>query len=155
MLRFIVAWILLSLSSCTLASNQHSTLSFKKHVRERCGLEVINNQGEMSFGQDYDGRAITLKLESNRKDSRLLLKLQHIDLGSIDESRISELVRFKVETPVRYEGDINYLRQGVELPSEQLASNNEVSIKARITIPESQLTAGEFHFNIEWAVECL
>ena len=155
MLRFIVAFILLSLSSSTLASNNHSTLSFKKHVRERCGLEVINNLGEMSFGQDYDGRAITLKLESNRKDSRLLLKLQHIDLGSIDESRISELVRFKVETPVRYEGDINYWRQGVEFPSEQLSSNNEVSIKARITIPESQLTAGEFHFNIEWAVECL
>lgn len=97
-------------------------------MRERCGLEVINNQGEMSFGQDYDGRAITLKLESNRKDSRLLLKLQHIDLGSIDESRISELVRFKVETPVRYEGDINYWRQGVEFPSEQLASNKEVAI---------------------------
>lgn len=155
MLRFIVTCILLSLSSCTLASNNHSTLSFKKHVRERCGLEVINNQGEMSFGQDYDGRAITLKLESNRKDSRLLLKLQHIDLGAIDESRISELVRFKVETPVRYEGDINYWRQGVEFPSEQLSSNNEVSIKARITIPESQLTAGEFHFNMEWAVECL
>lgn len=155
MLRFIVACILLSLSSCTLASNQHSTLSFKKHVRERCGLEVINNQGEMSFGQRYDGRAITLKLESNRKDSRLLLRLKHIDLGSIDESRISELVRFKVETPVRYEGDINYWRQGVEFPSEQLASNSEVSIKARITIPESQLTAGEFHFNMEWAVECL
>ncbi|MEZ9187109.1 hypothetical protein AB4158_23500 [Vibrio splendidus] len=107
MLRFIVAFILISLSSCTLASNNHSTLSFKKHVRERCGLEVINNQGEMSFGREYDGRAITLKLESNRKDSRLLLKLQHIDLGSIDESRISELVRFKVETPVRYEGDIS------------------------------------------------
>ncbi|MEZ9701767.1 hypothetical protein AB4455_18015 [Vibrio sp. 10N.261.46.E12] len=155
MLRLIIAVILISLSSFTLASDRHSTLSFKKHVRERCGLEVINNQGEMSFGQDYDGRAITLKLESNRKDSRLLLKLQHIDLGSIDESRISELVRFKVETPVRYEGDINYWRQGVEFPSEQLSSNNEVSIKARITIPESQLTAGEFHFNMEWAVECL
>ncbi len=155
MLRLIVAVILISLSSCTLASDRHSTLSFKKHVGERCGLEVINNQGEMSFGQDYDGRAITLKLESNRKDSRLLIKLQHIDLGSIDESRISELVRFKVETPVRYEGDINYWRQGVEFPSEQLSSNNEVSIKARITIPESQLTAGEFHFNMEWAVECL
>lgn len=155
MLRFIVAFILLNLSSCTFASNNHSTLSFKKHVRERCGLEVINNQGEMSFGQDYDGRAITLKLESNRKDSRLLLKLQHIDLGAIDESRLSELVRFKVETPVRYEGDIDYWRQGVEFLSEQLSSNNEVSIKAHITIPKSQLTAGEFHFNMEWAVECL
>ncbi|CDT38492.1 hypothetical protein [Vibrio coralliirubri] len=155
MLRFIVAFTLFSLSNCTLASNNHSTLSFKKHVRERCGLEVINNQGEMSFGREYDGRAITLKLESNRKDSRLLLKLQHIDLGSIDESRISELVRFKVETPARYEGDINYWRQGVEFPVDQLASNKEVDIRARITIPESQLTAGEFHFNMEWAVECL
>ncbi|MEZ9661521.1 hypothetical protein [Vibrio sp. 10N.261.52.F3] len=85
----------------------------------------------------------------------MLLKLQHIDLGSIDESRISELVRFKVETPVRYEGDINYWRQGVEFPVDQLASNKEVDIRARITIPESQLTTGEFHFNMEWAVECL
>ncbi|MEL0607665.1 hypothetical protein [Vibrio echinoideorum] len=155
MLRFIVAFILISLSSCTLASNNHSTLSFNKHVRERCGLEVINNQGEMSFGQDYDGRAIVLILESNRKDSRLLLKLQHIDLGSTNEPRLSQLVRFKVETPVLYEGDIDYWRQGVEFPVEHLASNQEVEIKARIAIPESQVTAGEFHLNMEWAVECL
>ncbi|MEZ9720710.1 hypothetical protein AB4354_04875 [Vibrio splendidus] len=154
MLRTIAILILLTLSSYTLAAN-HSTLSFKQQIRERCGLEVINNQGEMTFGQDYDGRAIILKLESNRKDSRLLLKLQHIDLGSIDEPRLTELVRFQVETPARYEGDINYWRQGVEFPIEHLASNNEVEIKARIAIPELQLTAGEFHLNMEWAVECL
>ncbi|MEZ9417886.1 hypothetical protein AB4189_27550, partial [Vibrio sp. 10N.286.49.E1] len=135
MLRTIAVLILLTLSSYTLAAN-HSTLSFKQQIRERCGLEVINNQGEMTFGQDYDGRAIILKLESNRKDSRLLLKLQHIDLGSIDEPRLTELVRFQIETPARYEGDINYWRQGVEFPVEHLASNNEVEIKARIAIPE-------------------
>ncbi|MEZ9761639.1 hypothetical protein AB4278_01865 [Vibrio splendidus] len=154
MLRTIAVLILLTLSSYTLAAN-HSTLSFKQQIRERCGLEVINNQGEMTFGQDYDGRAIILKLESNRKDSRLLLKLQHIDLGSIDEPRLTELVRFQIETPARYEGDINYWRQGVEFPVEHLASNNEVEIKARIAIPELQLTAREFHLNMEWAVECL
>lgn len=155
MWRYILAVLVISLSSCTLASERHSHLIFKKEVRARCGLEVINSEGEISFGDEYEGRATTLRLESNRRDSKILLRLKHIDLGSFDEGRVAEFVQFRVETPIRYEGNINYWRQGVEFRADELSSSKEVDISARIVIPEHQLTAGEFYLNMEWAMECL
>lgn len=118
-------------------------------------MEVINSEGEISFGDDYEGRATTLRLESNRRDSKILLRLKYIDLGSFDEGRVGEFVQFRVETPAKYEGDINYWRQGVEFRADELSSSKEVDISARIVIPENQLTAGEFYLNMEWAMECL
>ncbi|MCZ8489240.1 hypothetical protein O9992_25205 [Vibrio lentus] len=81
-----------------------------------------------------------------------MLKLQHIVTGSIDESRISELVRFKVETPVRYEDDINLLASGRQV---QLINSHPIrksQFKPLLPSRKSQLTAGEFHLNMEWAL---
>ncbi|GLR74154.1 hypothetical protein [Aliivibrio sifiae] len=134
------------------ADNIHSTLSFKKQIKERCGLVVIEDSGGLNFGRDYDQQAITLKLISNRKNARLLLRLSRFDLGDLSDEIQNNNVYFRLETPNYYEGNVDYWTQGVEISAPR---SKDVYIKARINKPELLLPAGDIRLNMEWSLECL
>lgn len=128
---------------------------FHKHVPEHCGLTVVENLGDLAFGTSYENRTTTLKLVSNRKGSRVLLKLNRIHLGELDGKVDESQVYFRLEAPERYEGDISYWQQGVELRPDLFNPDGLVYISARVNIPESQLPAGQLNIYLEWGIECI
>ncbi|MGF1779531.1 hypothetical protein [Vibrio nomapromontoriensis] len=132
-----------------------SELHFKAHVPKRCGIEVIDSGGELSFGQYYSGRAIQLEVENNIERGQIRLKLNYADFGEWASRLSPDLIRFKVEVPQTYEGDIEYWRDGVVLDNQQLAHDNIVKIWARINLDESQVPAGELVMRLEWSTECV
>lgn len=146
---------MLLISPFASANNTHSTLSFKKQIKERCGLIVVEDSGGLNFGRDYDEQAIMLKLISNKKHARLLLRLSHFDLGDLSGEIPNNHVYFRLETPNYYEGNIDYWRQGVEISAPRLNNTKDVYIRARINKPELSLPAGDIRLNMEWSLECL
>lgn len=150
----LLIWILF-ISPFAIADNTHSTLSFNKQIKERCGLIVIEDSGGLNFGRDYDQQAITLKLISNRKNARLLLRLSRFDLGNLSDDIQNNNVYFRLETPNYYEGNVDYWTQGVEISAPRLNNSKNVYIRARINKPELLLPAGDIRLNMEWSLECL
>lgn len=136
------------------ASTQHQSLRFSKHVHEQCGIAVIDNAGELNFGQRYEGQALRFKLTSNRKGGRVLLKLVHFDLGSFEPVADRSQVHFRVDGAFRHQGDVDFWQQGVELQADVLRDYPEVTVSARIDLQDYSAPAGEHYINMEWGIEC-
>ncbi|MGF1752766.1 hypothetical protein L4C33_04115 [Vibrio makurazakiensis] len=154
LIRWLVLMCVLT-STSAFSANDRTTIQFRKHVQERCGIEVLESAGELSLGHRYDGQTIRFKLTSNKKNGRLLFKLAHFDLGNlfgdVEESQVS----FLLESPIRHEGNVDFWRQGVEIHSSLLRDASEVTISARINVPEHRIPAGNIYINMEWGMECL
>ncbi|MFA0438879.1 hypothetical protein BCU66_021665 [Vibrio sp. 10N.286.49.B1] len=142
-------------SSLSYANPPSGDLHFSGHVREHCGVEVLESGGELAFGQDYTGQESLLRLENNRKQGRIRLKLKHADFGDISSRIPSSRIRFQIEFPQVIEGDIDYWRDGVVIEKQQLNEDQIVRIKARINIEESLIPAGELVMRLEWSTECV
>ncbi|MDK9736976.1 hypothetical protein KI655_06640 [Vibrio sp. D404a] len=141
-------------TSPVIAATQHKTLRFTKHVQEQCGITVIDNAGELNFGQRFEGQALRFKLTSNKKGGRVLLKLVYFDLGSFEQVVTPSQVHFQVDGAFRYRGDVDFWRQGIELEADLLREYPEVALSARVDLQNYDAPAGEHFINMEWGIEC-
>ncbi|KAB0301627.1 hypothetical protein F2Z80_21520 [Vibrio fortis] len=136
------------------AATEHKSLRFSKHVHEQCGIKVIDNAGELNFGHRYDGQTLNFELTSNRKGGRVRLKLVHFDLGSFEGTVEPSQVYFRVDGAFRYQGNVDFWQQGIELEADFLREYPSVTVSARIELQDYNAPAGEHFINMEWGIEC-
>lgn len=150
-------WVLalLLLSTTCLAENNDAQLRFHADIPARCGIEVIDAEGELSFGEDYDLREIRLRLVHNIPHGSVILRLKNADFGGLESSLPSEKFRFQIDVPQRYEGDINYWRNGIQIEKDQLNPDQIIEIRARVDIDESMAPAGEHMMRLDWESLCV
>ncbi|MCL9776767.1 hypothetical protein [Vibrio methylphosphonaticus] len=155
LIQLLMTLSLLTSECISAGTDRAGELRFNAHVPERCGIEVIDQAGEVSFGQQYTGRAIQLRAENNIEEGQIRLKLNYADFGELSSRIPPSRIRFKVDVPQSYEGDVDYWRDGVVLDKQQLAQDDMIYIQARIDLDESQIPAGELVMRLEWSTECV
>ncbi|KFA95748.1 hypothetical protein HW45_25690 [Vibrio sp. ER1A] len=84
-----------------------------------------------------------------------MLRLKNADFGGLESSLPSEKFRFQIDVPQRYEGDINYWRNGIQIEKDQLNPDQIIEIRARVDIDESMAPAGEHMMRLDWESLCV
>lgn len=141
-------------TSASHAQQTSSQLRFKASVPARCGIEALDSQGELSFGENYDRRETRLRVIYNIPEGSFVLRLNHADFGDLNSIIPLEKFRFQVDVPQRYEGDINYWRNGIVIKVDQLNEEQIIEIRARVDIDKDVAPAGEHIMRLDWEVLC-
>ncbi len=148
-------YTLFLLSTTNTANANDGQLRFRADVPARCGIEVIDAEGELAFGQEYNLREIRLRLIHNVPHGSIMLRLKSADFGELESGLTSNHFRFQVDVPQRYEGDIDYWRSGVQIDKAQLNSDQIIEIRARVDIDESMAPAGDHLMRLDWESLCV
>lgn len=151
----IVALMLTFVTPIALAQQASSQLRFKASIPARCGIEVLDSQGELSFGDHYDSRETRLRVIYNIPERSFVLRLTHADFGELDNQIPLEKFRIQVDVPQRYEGDINYWRNGIVMKVDQLNEEQVIEIRARVDVNEEVAPAGDHTMRLDWEAVCL
>lgn len=153
MKKHLFTLFILSISSVSF-DTESANVRFHKRIDESCGIEVIKDHGEISFGHRYGHDSLSLKLLANQRDKRFVFRLSYINVEMGAETISHDKIHFKVETPDRFVGNVDYWRQGIEINQEQLDSSKQIRISARVDLNEYQMPAGEVTLNMEWHLDC-
>ncbi|GAL32130.1 hypothetical protein JCM19240_5561 [Vibrio maritimus] len=132
-----------------------SQLRFKANVPTKCGIEALDAQGELTFGDSFESRETRLRIIYNIPEGRFLLRLANADFGELNNFISLEKFRFQVDIPQRYEGDINYWRNGIVIDANQLNDDQIIEIRARVGIDEDVAPAGDHTMRLDWETVCL
>ncbi|GAM66627.1 hypothetical protein JCM19236_4079 [Vibrio sp. JCM 19236] len=119
-----------------------------------CHLEVLSNNGIISFGNNYQETANAFRLHVDDRKRRIKLKLEDIEVNEVAMRRGLQAIRFQVDAPDRYEGSANYWRRGIELSIDELSRDKEIEIQTRIAVPKMKLKAGDYEVRTRWQIEC-
>ncbi|GAD90273.1 hypothetical protein VHA01S_038_00410 [Vibrio halioticoli NBRC 102217] len=143
-----------SCSSTVFAENREPISPKATQIIPECELQTLENNGEISFAESYQGNAVRLKIQMSENYQRVELKLDDIQVADLSVDKGLHLIRLQLDTPDRYEGNANYWRRGIELNASELNANREIDLKVRVDLPVSKITAGNHEIRMKWSINC-
>lgn len=150
------ASIFVSGSAFSTTETSEATI-FSATVESQCGVSAADVYGALAFGDDYNYEShATVNIISNSENG-IRIRATHIDHSSLPGDLVQKENIFIKSTGTtsenkdlsQWEGD------GVFITRDQIQTEDDLKLFARVNVDESQLDANEiYEVQTTWTIEC-